>query len=342
MIEYLKNKKDRPKIICLTPIKNEEWILDRFIKCSSLWADTIIISDQGSDDLSKEIALKYDNVIVIDNPLDEYDEWLNRKVLFEEARKIEGEKLFITIDADEAFNSNFFNPDFLDELLSFPAATVFKSNFINITPDMDNYWTGPISIPWGFMDDGSEYVADKIHTNRIIYPEKAKKVFFDDIKIMHFQYTDWERMESKHRWYQCWERINNPSKSSIDIYRAYHHMYSVKKEDIKKLPEEWFSIYLENGIDVKKVNKFKTYYWDKIVLGYIEKYGADFFSREAIWDIDWVKVAKEYGFKNTEIFKDPRSMFQKLIHKWLKRTQSNPSRIDIRIITKILKIFLKK
>jgi len=336
MIEYLKKNKDRPKIICLTPIKNEEWILDRFIRCSNLWADEIIISDQGSDDSSKEIALKYPNVRLIDNPLKEYDEWLNRKVLFEEARKIEGPKLFITIDADETFTPNFLNQDILDKILSIPPGTVLKSNFINIMPDFEHYWTGPISIPWGFMDDGSEYVADKIHTNRIIYPEKAEKVFIDDIKIMHYQYTDWERMESKHRWYQCWERINNPDQSAIRIYRNYHHMYSVKKNELKKIPENWFSYYLKLGINLRLINKEYNYYWDNIVLNYIKEYGANLFSKESIWNIDWVEKAKECGYKNFNNFKDPRSIFQKLLYWYLKKTQYYQDCLFIRAIDKML------
>ena len=56
-----------PKIICLTPVLNEAWILDRFIRCASLWADHIIIADQGSTDGSREIAQRYDKVIFIDN-----------------------------------------------------------------------------------------------------------------------------------------------------------------------------------------------------------------------------------------------------------------------------------
>lgn len=342
MIEYLKNNKDRPKIICLTPVKNEGWILDRFIRCSSLWADLIIISDQGSDDSSKETALKYLNVKLINNPLKEYNEWLNRKVLFEQARKIEGPKLFITIDADETFTPNFLNQGILDKILSLSPGTVLKSKFINIMPDFEHYWDGPISIPWGFIDDGSEYIADKIHTNRIIYPEKSDKVFIEDIKIMHFQYVDWARMESKHRWYQCWERINNPHKSSIDIYRGYHHMYSIKKDEIKKIPNEWFEEYEKLGINLKEIKKETNYYWDKIVLEYFKKYGTIFFSKEAIWDIDWVLTAKMNGFENPDIFKDPRSKFQKLIHSWLKKTQLNYGRLDIRIISKILKLIFKR
>ncbi len=47
---------DKPVLICLTPIRNEAWILERFLQCASLWADYIIIGDQNSDDGSREIV----------------------------------------------------------------------------------------------------------------------------------------------------------------------------------------------------------------------------------------------------------------------------------------------
>ena len=40
---------DKPTVVCLTPVKNEAWILDRFLKCAGLWAEHIIIADQGAD-----------------------------------------------------------------------------------------------------------------------------------------------------------------------------------------------------------------------------------------------------------------------------------------------------
>ena len=80
-----------PKLICLPPVLNEAWILERFIKCASLWADHIIIADQGSTDGSVEIAKRYEKVIFIDNQTDgDFNEMKMRAPLFEAANKIEG------------------------------------------------------------------------------------------------------------------------------------------------------------------------------------------------------------------------------------------------------------
>src|SRR3989304_9881587 len=100
----------RPKIICLTPVKNEAWILDNFIKCASLWADHIIIADQDSTDDSRKIANKYSNVKLINNPYKgEYNEREVRQVLIEEARKLKGPRVLISLDADEVLSPDFMN-----------------------------------------------------------------------------------------------------------------------------------------------------------------------------------------------------------------------------------------
>lgn len=333
------NKKK--SIICLTPIRNESWILDNFLSSTSIWADYIIISDQNSDDNSRDIARRYEKVRLVKNPNTDYNEFLIRQILFNEARKIKGDNILIALDADEFFTPDLFFSNELEKILTANPGTVIKSKFVNVLPDLQHYWDSPMNLAWGFVDDRSEYCAEKIHTNRMIYPKEADILLLEKIKFMHFQYTDWNRMVSKHRWYQCWERINNPHKGAIEIFRPYHHMYAIQKSEIKKIPDEWFSYYKDMGIDLKIVNKQKYYYWDGKVLEYFDRYGTQFFKREDIWDIDWKATALEYGCKDIGIYKDPRNLFLKIFHLWLRKTQYNHENIFVRVIDKILKIFFK-
>jgi hypothetical protein len=196
-------------------------------------------------------------------------------------------------------------------------------------------------MPWGFVDDGSIHDGKDIHSTRLPISNNSKEIFLEEIKVMHFQYTDWERMKSKHRWYQCYERINNPHKSSIDIYRPYHHMYAIKKSEIKKIPDEWFDYYKQSGIDLEVINSQKYYYWEKLVLEFFDKYGTQFFKKEDIWSIDWITVAKEYGYKDANKYMDPRNFFLKIVHFWLRKTQYNNMNILVRAIDKILKVFFR-
>lgn len=338
--QIIMNKK--PVIICLTPVKNEAWILDKFLQATSLWADYIIISDQMSTDGSREIANKYPKVILIENnELTDFNEYKLRKPLFDEARKIEGPRLLISLDADEILTPNF---DFQEWQLikELPAGSIIKIPLVNIYPGFEKYWNS-INIPSGYIDDGAEFTTGLIHVSRSFDSnENTIKVFYtNQIKIMHLQYIDWQRMQSKHQWYQCFEKINDPRKSATYIFRQYHHMYAIPKNKIIPIPNEWVQDYYKSGIDITNVQQQEKYWWDEKVLEYIEEYGALYFRKLSIWDVNWEEKAKLWGRKNTDIFKDPRRKFDKLIQNWLIKTQKISRNYIVRIIDRLIKIVFR-
>ena len=55
---------------------------------------------------------------------------------------------------------------------------------------------------------------------------------------------------------------------------------ALKSYQVKEAPNEQFKEYAKLGIDIKKINKGRKYYWDKKVLEYFEKYGAVFLQRK--------------------------------------------------------------
>src|SRR5258706_14339916 len=95
-------------VICLTPVKSEAWVLDMFLRCRSLWADHIIISDQQSEDESREIARRYPKVTLLENPTSEYSEVKRQQQLIAAARAIPcpGKRILIALDADEILTAN--------------------------------------------------------------------------------------------------------------------------------------------------------------------------------------------------------------------------------------------
>jgi len=334
-------KYGKPFLICLTPVKNEAWILDRFLKCASLWADYIIIADQQSMDGSIEIAKKYPKVIAIDNNEKKFSEKVRQNLLINEARKIKGPKILITLDADEILTGDSLNSGEWKLILNSEPGTVIRFRFLNIYPDFKYYWWPQYYMSWGFVDDGRMHEGIDIHSSRLPVSGSTREIFLEEIKVMHFQYTNWERMESKHRWYQCYERINNPDKSSIEIFRPYHHMYAIKKSEVKKIPDEWFDYYKQSGIDLAIANRQKYYYWEKLVLEFFDKYGTKFFKKEDIWDINWEVAARDFGYENINKYRDPRNFFLKIVHFWLRKSQHSHTNIFVRTIDKILKIFFK-
>lgn len=330
---------DRPTVICLTPVRNEAWILDRFLKCASLWADHIIVLDQLSSDGSSDIARRYPKVTLIHNPSPVYNEAERQKLLLEAARRIPGPRLLITLDADEALTANFMTSPEWQTVLNAPIGSVIRFKWVNFLSDLETYWTSPYDYAWGFMDDGSDHAGSTIHSPRIPVPIGAPTLALHEVKVIHYQFADWDRQDSKTRWYQCWERINHPQRRAIEIYRQYHRPHIVPPDQIHPIPDRWLQGYREQGIDMTSIHRLDRPWWDWQVLDLIDKYGADHFRREDIWWIDWAAVYQErYGKAPDQPFADPRNRLDCLIHRWLQKTQPAHPKLAIRIVERCLSI----
>lgn len=328
----------RPTIFCLMPVKNEEWIIEKSLSSASIWADKIIVSDQGSTDRTIEIAQKFPKVILLDNSkLKEFNEQEMRAPLFAEARKFPGKKLLISLDADEIFTPNFNSPEW-DTMLKAEEGTRFIFNWYHILPDYKSAFT-TIYNTCAFMDDGSVYNVGLIHVPRQPIPTRpVLHIKLNDISILHFQFTNWERMERKHIWYQMYERIYYPKKSCISIYRGLHYdRYFLEK--YKKIPlnKEWIAGYKSYKIDVTTVLMPPYYIWDETIIKYLTTYPKKYFDRIDMWNINWIeKLDKKKSFEKAK-FEDTRSIIDKILMYYLRRTQGRKDSIVIKIIDKILK-----
>ena len=330
---------EKIKLICLTPIKNEAWILKQFLESTSLWADHIIIADQGSDDGSLEIIKKFPKVILIENKSTTFNEPERQKMLINEARRIEGDKILIALDADESLTADSINNPEWQIIKNLKPGTIIRFTWVNLIPEKGIYWEILHKMPFGFIDNGSEHTGKIIHSDRVPTPHNSPEYFPKNIKVMHFQYADWKRMESKHRWYQCWEHIRDNKRSIIAIYRQYHHMYSIKKNNLKPIPHEWFEKYKNANINYNDIIINDFYYWDYEVINLLNKYGLKFFSRIDIWNINWVKIAKKSPNNKLISFNDPRTKFEKILMSYLEKTQPLMNNIFFKIIDRFTRIF---
>ena len=326
-----------PTLFCLTPVKNEAWILDRFLQCASTWADHIIVADQQSDDGSREIAHSYEKVTLIDNDTPSYDEGARQKLLIDAGRQIpvNGRRVLIALDADEMLSANWMESDEWNHLLSTEPGTVLRFQWANIGPDVSCAWVDSNYKPFGFVDDGSPHEGRPIHSPRVPVPNDAPEIRFDDIKVLHYQYANWERMRSKQRWYQVWERLNHPEKRAVTIFRQYQHMEAAI-ENAGPVRDEWLRGYEERGIDMSTIASEPPFYWDKEVLDLLDTHGTEPFRRLNIWDADWPALSRTLGYDTNGLLEDPRSVFERAVHAWLRHTQPQASSLSVRIIQKLL------
>jgi glycosyltransferase involved in cell wall biosynthesis len=310
-----------PTVVCVTPARNEAWIMERFLTAAELWADHVIVADQRSTDQTVAIAKQFDKVRVLANSANRYDEGHRQQLLIAAAREFAGPRVIIALDADEFLSPNWAHPEWQEALRS-PPGTVLAFDWVNILQDGSCAWVPPEKIPYGFVDDGSDHNGDEIHATRVPVPPQAAIRPLSETKVLHLQYTDWPRMKSKQRWYQCWERVNHPGKRPIQIYRQYHRMDAFPQDQLQIVPDDWIRKYADLGIDIRPRNSSGPYWWDEEVLDWLLNRGAQEFAKIDVWDEDWGAVAAALGKKvSPSSVADPRRPFERFIHGWLRRTQ---------------------
>lgn len=321
------------KIICLTPVKDEAWILEYFLQCASTWADHIIVADQNSTDGSIDIARAFPKVTLVENPAQQFNEPERQQLLIAEARKLGEGNILIALDADEAISANFAQSSEWQRLYSLPAGTNLKFQWVNALTGLKQCWVPETHHPWGFVDDGRPHRGRKIHSPRV--PIGAHEFNFDEVKVVHFQYADWARMRSKQRWYMAWERINNRAFSTVKLHRTYSHMYNTRENNIQTLDPNWLPN--DPAANIGLSEEGSVFRWDGEILDMFDQYGTQRFARVPLWEVDWTEIAQKLGRKNQAKYADPRGWWQRSLQSWLRDTQDTQSPNLVRPIDYLLR-----
>ena len=328
------SRRDR---LCLTPVRNEAWIIDRFLSAATSWANHVIVADQGSTDgtLAK---LERTGVDVVINDSPAYDEDHRQRLLINRARQLGTNRILIGLDADEALSANVLSSEEWRRLESAAPGTILRFKWVNILPGFERAWIPQEPRAFGFVDDGAEHHGKRIHSPRLPQPAGAPVIDLEDVVVLHFQYAAWERMVSKHRWYQAWEHVKHQQKGPLQIFREYHHMYGGwDQAEIHAVKPEWLDGYSRLGIDFRSIDAESVTWWDSEVLQMLRQCGPEHFRRIDIWDKDWGVLLAAAGESERERFADPRSIFDRMAHRMLRATQGYRSRLVVRAFERCLR-----
>lgn len=324
-------------VVCVTPVKNEEWILERFLRCAAMWADHIIVLDQCSTDRSRDIAAAHPKVRLIVNDDPQFDEQRRQRRLLDAAREIPGRRLIMALDADEALSADALSSAEWAAAREASPGTVLRLRWANLLPGFDRAWTPDHHIPFGFVDDGREHHGAAIHNDRLPVREDRPSIVFRQHFVLHYQYAAWSRMKSKQRWYQCWERLNQPHKRPIQLYRQYHHMDAIPDDQVRAVDDGWFGDYESAGIEMQTVREQCWYPWDEDVLEWLVAHGPRTFGRLDVWEPDYRALAVHLNDAETaDLVADPRGTATRLVHAWLARTQGRADRRLTRLAQRAL------
>ena len=331
----------RRALVCLTPVRNEAWILERFLQAASTWADAIVLLDQGSDDGSVEIARRFSKVQLTEYPHATYDDPIRRGLLVDLARAAVSEpRILVALDADEFVAADAWEHEEMRRFLSSLPGTVARMRWINVLPQEPRAWIPRDLTDFMFVDDGSAFRGEPMHGPRLPGANSPATLDLQGPKVVHLQYLDWDRMRSKQRWYQAQERIEHPSKRPIQIYRQYHHMDAIASSERHQLRDEWFAGYGPDSSQRLLAQQSQDAYpTDARVLDLLLEYGVERFRRVDLWDGRWEARVRALGRTVPEdLIADPRSRIDRLVFRWLARTQRRSLEPRIRWVQRALRL----
>lgn len=328
-----------PLLVVLTPVRNEAWILRAFLEATSLWADWIIVADQKSTDGSREIARSFSKVILVENDREEMHMAATRRLLFEESKKIVGDKIIFTLDADEFLSGDFVNTEDWQKILHSEPNDAFCWRWMNLSKNNPDEYSSHVHYYWAVHESEElwtgEFPDKFIHEWRLPWPPNAKSFNLDGFCSIHFARVNQLRQWNKERFYQVSTFARQSSSNPIRLSRYYH---AEEHLEYYPVPKDAYSYYLRNGVDIWSLVDLKDegqYYTDAI-LSYFRLQGIERFAVLDIWDPKWM---------DNNGIKDPRNGIQRALHKYLsftcKISRKRGRSLFIRAIDKLLSIVFR-
>ena len=278
----------KPTVICLTPTRNEAWILEPFLSCASEWADHIIVADQHSSDASRAIAARFPKVKLIENVASEFNEPERQQMLLEAAREIPGPRILVALDADEFLSGNWAESSDWATIVTSPPGSLYGLRWLNVFPDCYSASDNTYSLPCIYVDDGQPHRGREIHSPRVPMADGQIPVVLNELRLLHFNFVDPARLASKRRWYMCLERLKFPEKSLIQIYDKYNYADVHARISSVQLPPSWREYLIARGLTTNHLcgpERDGFYWYDYEVSGWLVEHGWRTFAYLPIWGL---------------------------------------------------------
>lgn len=282
-------------VVVLTPVRNEAWILRRFLEVTSRCADRILVADQRSSDGSREICSEYPRVTLIENEAAGYDEGDRQELLLETARRLfPGPKVLLALDADEILAADATASAGWRRMRTASPGTVVEVELCDLFQGVDQCIRYDALTALGYVDDGARHRPSKVHSVRVPTPALAPHLRLPDVTVMHYALTRLDAYRSRKRFYSVIENVLGTSHvlrrrhgyaADFDFSAAESLQESGGR--IEPTPPAWLEGWEDQGVDLRTIPKTRFYWHDFEVLRYFRRYGVRRFWLDDIWGFDW-------------------------------------------------------
>ena len=313
------NASDR-KLVVMTPVKNEAWILPRFLEVTGRVADVIVILDQNSTDGSVELCKANSKVVFLENRSSKYDEAERQKILIENARKIvPGARVLLALDADEIISADSPASKDWHQGMNAPPGTVLQIEKPTFYESMDRVIRYPGGFPLGVVDDDSPHNPRLIHSVRVPMRDDSPILKLDQVKALHYALMRPKAQAAKARMYCAIENI-----AGTRHLLARRQLYGSQKDyslegPIEPTPRQWLTGWEQLGIDMRIIQDDPPHWQDFELLRLFARHGCRRFWMDDLWNQDWESFRQEAIRRGIEGMPDRPISGSPTILQWLMR-----------------------
>jgi glycosyltransferase involved in cell wall biosynthesis len=324
------------KVIGLMPVRNEAWIVDRTLTALTAVCDHVLVADQHSDDGTRRILARHaPKVQVMDNDLPTHSTRV-RWQLLEAARDYAGQNLLLFTDADEVLSANILEGDLLRRLTSLPPGTAVRVELVNLwrSPRLWRRDGSVWSDRWmeiGLRDDRRVRYGPAPHPadHNLRVPPCPRSETFKELKLLHFQFVQFDRMLSKQRRYRAMEAVELGRQRAPEINLRYCITRDERRCRLAPIRREWTDGWTRRGVDLTHLPTSELYWYDVDVLRRFAERGAGYFAPVDLWTVNWERkrqlaLADGRDGLPSQPVRDPRSLEQRLYHAYLRRFYRTP------------------
>jgi glycosyltransferase involved in cell wall biosynthesis len=283
------------KIIGLVPVRNEAWVLPHSLASLSGFCDVVIVSDQNSDDESRQICRRFPKVVLLESA----DCKISTQVrwdLLDAARGYDGCNLLWCTDADELVAPGAAREFFDSRRDELKPGTVVECMFVHPWHSATRYrvyhWSyAPHFKPLALVDDRRmDY--DRTRPNSIHEPrvplEGARSVLqAGEIHVLHLQWLLAGRTQMRQAWYRCKELVDGKAATAINEY--YATTLPDQRVRTVDMPSTWVE-----GLTFPDLGVDREPSWnERDILAWFDTHGPAFFEPLEIWHIRSLREAFE-------------------------------------------------
>ena len=277
-------------LVVVAQIKNEERSIYRFLKTCDLFADHIILFDQGSTDRTLEIASQFQKVKAYQNNEKHLNESNTIRKLYEIARsEISGPKIILRLDADEVLTGDVRSSTEWHTLLNAAPGTVLCFPRVEIF-SFEECYTSRSGLDRGYVDDGRLFNVNPIHAKSTPINEGVPTLTCSKIKILHYSGLRKKFGEAKMRYYCMLDNIydTRPTFDRRNFYRPGHILDIIRATAQRiAFDENWIKHYELHGIDMTSIADDQFSWHDEACIDLMITHGVSRFVWDPLWYYDW-------------------------------------------------------